>query len=50
MPIPVPKKDEEKQKYLSRTIRFLVREGYAQDQAAHIAYKQWRKRKKKGSK
>jgi polyphosphate kinase 2 (PPK2 family) len=45
MPIPKPKKEEKKQDYLERCIRFLVNEGRAVDQASTICYRNWRKKK-----
>lgn len=45
MPIPKPKKNETRVDYISRVIEFLRSEGYDEDQAAAIAYKQWRERK-----
>mgnify|MGYP001564862500 CR=1 FL=1 len=45
--IPSPKKGEAKDEYVSRCIAFLVGEGKDQEQAAAIAYQQWRDRNKK---
>jgi len=47
MPIPKPKKSEKQDEYISRAIEFLVGEGMEQEQAAAIAYQQWRDRNKK---
>jgi len=47
MPIPKPRKGENKGNYVSRTIGFLVDEGYEQNEAAAIAYQQWDNKGKK---
>ncbi len=47
MPVPKPKRGEKQDEYVSRTIGFLVGEGMDQEQAAAIAYQQWRDRNKK---
>lgn len=44
MPIPKPRKGEKKQKFISRCIRFLVKEGRSQKQASAICYTTWRKK------
>ena len=46
MPVPKPKKGEKQDAYVSRTIEFLVGEGKDQEQAAAMAYQQWRDRRK----
>jgi hypothetical protein len=43
MPIPTPKKKENKKKYISRCIKFLKSEGRPKDQAAAICYTKWEK-------
>jgi hypothetical protein len=44
--VPKPKKGETKDKFISRTIEFLVGEGMEQEQASGIAYSQWGKKGK----
>lgn len=39
MPIPKPRKDEDKTKFIARCISFLVKEGKTQEQASAICYK-----------
>lgn len=46
MPIPGPEKNEEKNKYISRCIKFLMDEGRPQKQALAICYDIWRKEMK----
>jgi hypothetical protein len=43
MPIPTPKKKENKKKFVSRCIKFLKSEGRPKDQAAAICYTKWEK-------
>ncbi len=47
MPVPKPKKSETQDDFISRCISFLVGEGKDKEQAAAIAYQQWRDRNKK---
>jgi hypothetical protein len=44
--VPKPKKGEPKDKFISRTIGFLMDEGMEQSQASAIAYSQWSKKGK----
>jgi len=43
MPIPKPKQNEPKPKFLGRCIAFEVKRGMKQNQATAICYEQWRK-------
>jgi len=43
MPIPQPDKNEEKDKYISRCIKFVIDEGKPQKQAIAICYSVWDK-------
>lgn len=45
MPIPVPKKNEERSKYVARTVDYLMQENYPQKQALAVAYEIWVKTK-----
>ena len=43
MPIPAPKKNEDRSKYIARAVDFLMKENYSQGQALAIAYDIWKK-------
>jgi len=45
MPIPTPRKGEDRDHFISRCISFLVREGDPRNQAIAICYSTWRKNK-----